>query len=273
MSRATVAAWSPALVQCSWRCRSPWVGSVHAATSPTAHTPGSPSTRPVGPQGRPPGRRPRAGAPSTHPSRGTPPIPTTTTPPSPATRPPAPPRAARPVARAAAPAPLCASPVSALPVTKPSIRTSVRRSTPASVISRPVSAPSSSPSARAEGTGSASSTVTARPRVRARAGHLGADEAAADDQERARALERRAQGQRVVQSPQRVHARGLPGQRAGGQAGGDHDRVRVQRRPVGELHLARSQRHRAHAEMGAHAQARRGPPPSAASCARGPIRP
>ena len=42
MSRATVAAWSPALVQCSWRCRSPCTGSSHAATSPTAHTPGSP---------------------------------------------------------------------------------------------------------------------------------------------------------------------------------------------------------------------------------------
>src|SRR6185312_9724361 len=130
MSRATVAAWSPALVQCSWRCRSPRAGSVHAATSPTAHTPDNPSTRPVAPQGRPPGTAPSSGAPSTHPSRGTPPIPTTTTsavtrdpsasatpscpPPCPAPPCPAPPCPAPPC-----PAPPCPAPPSPAPLALP----------------------------------------------------------------------------------------------------------------------------------------------------------
>src|SRR5690349_21964846 len=118
MSRATVAAWSPALVQCSWRCRSPWVGSCHAATSPTAHTPGRPSTRPVGPQGRPPGTAPASGAPSIHPSRGTPPLPSTTT--SAVTRdPPASATPSRPPLWPAPPAPLWPAPPPAPPSPAP----------------------------------------------------------------------------------------------------------------------------------------------------------
>jgi hypothetical protein len=66
--------------------------------------------------------------------------------------------------------------------------------------------------------------------------HLGADEAAPHDHERARARQVVAQGARVVQGPQHVHARAreLAGQRPRARAGGQHDGVRHDLVAVGQ---------------------------------------
>ena len=151
MSRATTAAWSPALVQCS--CRRG--GAVHRVV-PRARRRRPPRPPPSRTPGRWVAAQPGAGvvgrrairrraSPAGASRRCRPPP----RPPPPASRrPAAPPPGRRP--RRSRPA-----------------RTPTRRSTPASAYSRAASAPTAGPSAAAAGTGSASSTVTAIPRARA----------------------------------------------------------------------------------------------------------
>ena len=119
---------------------------------------------------------------------------------------------------------------------------------------RPASAPSSGPSARAAGTGSASSTVTAIPRPRAALATSAPMNPAAHDEQRTDPGQRVPQSQRILHRAQRVHVGRLTGQRPRDQAGGDDEGVAAQERPVRQLDLAGLHRDRGGTEVGPHAE-------------------